>query len=200
MQGELERRRDAEVAAAAAHGPEEILILERARAGDLAVGQHEIDGLQVVERHAVLGQQPAEAAAEREAADAGRADDPAGRREAVHLRLAIEDLPERAALGLRRARRGIDVHAAHLRQVDHHAAVDGRAAADVVPAAADGDLEPLVARELDRVDDVGHAAALGDERGTLVDEAVVHAPHAVVGGVGGLDDPPGKCRGQLLCR
>ena len=49
----------------------------------------------------------------------------------------------------------IDVNAGHRRQVDHQAAVDRRAPRDVVTAAANRDFELLLARQLDRVDDVG---------------------------------------------
>ena len=69
------------------------------------------------------------------------ADDAAGRGQAVHLRFAIQLLPQHAALRARRARRDVDVDALHRRQVDHHAAVDRRPAGHVVPAAADGDFE-----------------------------------------------------------
>ena len=69
-----------------------------------AVGQHHLGGPQVVERQAVLRHQPAEAAAERQAGDPGAADDAAGRREPVQLRLAVELPPEDAALRAHGAR------------------------------------------------------------------------------------------------
>ena len=70
-----------------------------------AIGEDEIGRAQVVEREAVLRHQPADAAAERQSSDAGAADDAAGRGEAMQLRLAIQFLPQDAALGANRARR-----------------------------------------------------------------------------------------------
>ena len=49
----------------------------------VAVGGHELDAEQVVGGQAVLGHQPAEAAAEGEAGDAGRGDGAAGHGQAV---------------------------------------------------------------------------------------------------------------------
>ena len=67
----------------------------------------------------------------------------------------------------------------------------------VVAAAADGDFELQVARQLDGVDDVGHAAAARDQRRPLVDQAVMDFPGLVVAGVGRLEETPRKCRTQL---
>ena len=98
MRLELERRDDAEVAAGAAHGPEEILVLGRARPAQLAVGGDDVDREQVVDRQPVLAAQVADAAVERQAGDARRRHDAAGHREAEQLRLAVDVAPGRAAL------------------------------------------------------------------------------------------------------
>ena len=90
MEPELVRGHDAEVAAAAAHAPEEIFVLVLARLDEPAVGRDDVRRDQVVAGEAVLGRQPAVAAAEREAADAGRRHAPARRRQAEHLRVAVE--------------------------------------------------------------------------------------------------------------
>ena len=71
MRAELERRNDAEVAAAATQCPEQIRILRGVRSDHDAVGEHDISGQQVVDRQAVLAREIADAAAERQAADAG---------------------------------------------------------------------------------------------------------------------------------
>src|SRR5204863_9189807 len=71
MEGELERRDDAEVAAAAAQRPEQLGLLARRRRAHRAVGHDDARAQQVVDRHAVQARQPAEAAAEREAGYAG---------------------------------------------------------------------------------------------------------------------------------
>ena len=51
VQPVLERGDDAEVAAAAADGPEEIGVLGGARVDELAVGEHDVGAQQVVDRH-----------------------------------------------------------------------------------------------------------------------------------------------------
>ena len=97
MRLELEARHDAEVAAAAAQGPEEVGMLRRARPHLLSVGEHDVDRAQRVDREAVPPHQPADPAAERQPADA-RVRDLAGRdREAVLLRRGVELAEQGAA-------------------------------------------------------------------------------------------------------
>jgi hypothetical protein len=78
MQTKLESRRHAEVAAPAAESPEEFRILLGGRLDHGPVRRDYLGTDQVVARQAVLGGQVADAAAEREPADAGRAHDAAG--------------------------------------------------------------------------------------------------------------------------
>ena len=94
VQPEEERRDDAEVAAAAADRPEEVGVLVGARAHALAAREHDLRLEQVVDREPALAGQVAEAAAEREAADAGGRDDPARRREPVLVRSRASTSPQ----------------------------------------------------------------------------------------------------------
>jgi hypothetical protein len=71
----------------------------------------------------------------------------------------------------------------HRREIDHQAALDRPAAADVVTAPADGDFEVQRPRQLDGIGNVGGAVAPRNQRGPLVDQPVVHAPRVVVCGV-----------------
>ena len=82
------------------------------------------------------------------------------------------------------------MNAFHRRQVDHHAAVDRRAPGDIVAAAAHGDLELLLARQFDRVDDVGDTAAPGDQRRPLVDQPVMDFSGILVARIGRLEEHP----------
>ena len=66
----LERGHDAEVAAAAAQRPEQIGMLARAGVHLRAIGQHHVGADQVVDREPEAARQVADAAAEREPADA----------------------------------------------------------------------------------------------------------------------------------
>jgi hypothetical protein len=184
VQGVLQRRRDAEVAPAAADRPEQVRVLPGARADHAAVREDHVRRLQVVERQAVLRHQPAQSPAERQAGNSRAPDDAAGRREAMQLRLAVELSPQDAALGAHGARGDVHQNALHRRQVDHHARVDRRAARDVVAAAADRDLEAQRSRQGHGIDDVRDALATRDQGRTPVDQPVVHPAGVVVAGVG----------------
>ena len=109
----LERGNDAEVAAAAAEAPEEVRVLILAGGENLAIGRHQVDRDEVVDRGPVLSHQPADTAAQGEARDAGMGDDPAHRRQSVKLRLAVELAPEHAGLGPGGARRRVDPDPLH---------------------------------------------------------------------------------------
>ncbi len=63
--------------------------------------------------------EPAKAASEGEAADAGHRDDPEGGRQPERLRLVIELAQRQAPLGLRGSPHRIDPHTFHERQVEH---------------------------------------------------------------------------------
>ena len=66
--------------------------------GETAVGGDDVRRDQVVAGKAVLALEPADAAAERQARDAGGRDGAAGGREAERLRLAVELAPRQARL------------------------------------------------------------------------------------------------------
>ena len=81
----------------------------------------------------------ADAAAERQAADAGGGDDPARRRQAELVRGPVDLAPGAAAADAHRARRRVDLDVAQRREVDHDAVVADAEAAAVVAAAAHGE-------------------------------------------------------------
>ena len=117
-----------------------------ARGGDeLAVGQHHLHAEQVVDRQPALPRQVADAAAQRETADAGGRDDAGRDGQAEGVRRVIDVAPQRAAAGEHRLLLRIDAHVSHRRQIDHQPVVADAEAAGVVAAAADRD-EQLVAR------------------------------------------------------
>ena len=94
MQAVGERDDDAEVASASAHGPEQIFVLLSRRGAQLSVSGDDVHGEQVVAGQAVVPVEPAEAAAECQAGDAGHRDRTRGWS------------PARVLLWLRRTARG----------------------------------------------------------------------------------------------
>ena len=141
MQREPERGDDAEVPASASQRPEQVGVIAGRRPQDLALGGDHLGLHEIVDSEAVLAHQPADAAAEAEAADAGVADDAARGGQTVRLCLVVDISPQGTALDEGRALDRIDRNGAHRRQVDHDPVVAHRGAGDVVTAASYGDLE-----------------------------------------------------------
>ena len=147
---------------------------------DVAVGGDHLDLHEVVDGEPVLAHEPADAAAQGEAADAGVAHDAARGGQTVRLRLVVDVAPQGAALDVGRALDGIDRDGAHRREVDHDAVVAHRGAGHVVAPASYGDLEVTVAGEAHRRGHVGGAAAAGDQPRSSVDGAVPDGSGVVV--------------------
>jgi hypothetical protein len=80
----------------------------------------------------------------------------------MQLGLSIEFSPGDAALCAHGAAPGVNMDAFHRAQVDHDTAIDGRAARDVMTAAANGYFEPEPLRNVDGINDIRHTAASGN--------------------------------------
>ena len=200
VQPEHERRDDAEVAAAAADRPEQVGVLGRARVRARSVRQDDLGLEHVVDREPVPAAQIADPAAEREAADAGRADDAARRRHADRVGGRVNLPPGRPALDPNGAGVGVDLDAAHRPEVDHDAVVAAAEAAAVVSAAADGEQRVMPARKPDHRRHVVGGRAAGDHRRALVDHRVVQRASVVVARVGRADQLAGEARQLALAR
>ena len=164
VRAELERRDDAEVAAAAANRPEEIRLRRSSSQAHGPVRAHDARREQAVDREAVLAPHPPFAAAEREPRDAGFRHDPAGHHQASALRFAIHIAPEGSALHARHAGVRIHVNAAHAGEVDDHAAIAARVPRDRVAAAAHGHQQLVLPREVHGVHDIGRPRAADEQR------------------------------------
>ena len=208
MRLEQEARHDAEVAAAPAHGPEQVGMLALAGRHEAAVGKHHVDFEQVVDRQAVLAREVAGAAAERQPGHAGAPDDTERHREAERVGGMVYVGRRATRVHPHRLRLRIHAHALHQRQVDHQAVVAAGEPRAVVSAAANRDQQALVAALVDRGDHVRRVDAAGDHARLLVDHAVVEGTHGVVVGVASPDDAPAQallqggddlvCHGTLL--
>jgi hypothetical protein len=111
VEPKLDRRDDAEVSAAAAERPKELLVRHGARAVELPVGGHDLGADQIVDREPVLAHEPTQTAAEGETGDPGVRNRAACGCETVRLSLPIELTPQRAALRRNSSRRGVDTNA-----------------------------------------------------------------------------------------
>ena len=150
METVLERGDHTKVAPTATQPPEEVGVLGVTDHPDLAVGGDEIDGEQVIAGQAVFIPQPAEAAAQGEARNAGIGVGAPGRRQAERLGLAVKLAPLDAPLGAHRVSHRIDPHAFHQGQVDHQAAVADARASEAMRPAAHGHQQVVLTGEVDR--------------------------------------------------
>src|SRR5262245_11526521 len=131
----------------------------------------------------MLAHEPAEAAAEREPADAGVGNGTARRGEAERLGLVIELAPEHAAIGPNGAGARVDPDAFHRRQVENQATVIGAVARGAVAAAAQGQRQAVGSGEVDGLLHVGRAGRAHDEGWPAVDVTVPHAARRLVAGM-----------------
>jgi hypothetical protein len=134
---ELEGCDDTEVSAATTECPEKILVFGTAGGKHLALARDNLTGQQIVDGHAVLANQPADTAAEREAADAGLRNYAAGDREAEDVRFAIQVAERGPALYTNGGIYRVNMDRPHSGKIDDEAVVTESPAANVVSAAAD---------------------------------------------------------------
>src|SRR4029434_3895578 len=100
----------------------------------------------------------------------------------MRLRLAVEFTPGHSALRARCATDRINVNTLHERHVEHQPIVADGPAGDVMTAAADGQFEPVSARAVYSVNDVGVARAAANKCGPAIDHPFVSPPYLVVPG------------------
>src|SRR5215831_3810049 len=103
----------AEVTAAAPDAPEEVRVLAGADVAELAISGDDIGGNEVVTGQTVPARQPADAAAQGEAGDAGVGVGAAGGGQAKGLGLVVEFPPLDTALGSDGAPGGVNPDALH---------------------------------------------------------------------------------------
>ena len=199
VQPEHERGDDPEVAAAAAHRPEEILVVLGVRGHEATVGQHHVDAQEVVDGEPVGARQVADAAAEGQPADAGGRDEAARGGQAEGVGGVVDVAPACPALDADRACLRIHPDAVHPREVDDQTVVDGAQPRSAVPTAAHRQRQLLLAGEVDRGDDIGHVDAAGDQRRAPVDHAVVDLARLLVAGsVAGANQIAAHSRAEVL--
>ena len=180
MELERERRDDAEVPAAAADRPEEIRLTVRVALDNRPVGEHDRRRDEIVDREAIRAAHVADAAAERQTADARRADDSDRQRETVRVVATSTSFEQGAAADPRHLRGCVDFDLVHRRQVDHETVVDASEPAAVVTPAAHSDAQSALARERDRCRNIRLVRAVRNRGGVLVDHRVEEGARLVV--------------------
>ena len=149
---------------------------------------------QVVAREAALAIDPAAAAAQRVAADAGARHAPAGHRQAVLLGGRVDLAPGARRPPTRTVRASAStVDAVQPAQVDARRRPSHTAdAGDPVAAAVDRERHAVVARQADRGGDVVGVRAARDQGGPAIPHAVEHPAGVVVAVVAGAQSRPSK--------
>ena len=198
MQAEEKRRDDSEVAAAAAHGPVEVLIFLGAGGDEAAVGEHHVHGQKIIDGQAVGAAQVADSAAQRQARDAGGGNRAGRRGHAEGVRGVIHIAARASALGPRRARRRFDPHASHQGKVNDQAAIADPESAGVVPAAANRHQNILLASGVHGGDHICHVHTARDGSRPLVDHAVVNFPGCIIAPVRRSENLTPELRFQLI--
>lgn len=182
LESERERGHDPEVPAATPERPEEIRMFLLAGRDEGTVGGDDIGSAEVVACEPKGAHEPADAAAEGEARNAGSRRDPAGDGEAECLSLVVEIPVEDAGLQANRSRRGIDTDSLHAREIQHQAVVPQGRTCDVVPAGTHGQRDIPLAGEAQRGEHVGHAGAARDSGRSLVDHGVPEGARRIEAG------------------
>ena len=197
MQAELEIRHHAEVAAAAAHAPEQLGILAGAGMPEFSVRADHIDRLEVVDGHAEATRDSAEAAAQGQAADARVRHRSQRSDQALRHALEVHLSQQRAAGNRGTPRRRIDSHAAKSRQVDLHAAIAGRLTRMAVATAFHGHEQVVSARESHGRLHVLGVAGLSNEGRVLVEGRIEYLARLVIALVAGQQQRSSHLRGEL---
>ena len=185
---------DAKISAAAAQGPEEVLMLRRIGGHKAPVGQHDIRLDQVVNGQAVLAREIAVAAAERKAPNAGRRDDPGRYRQSKRMTGVIHVALRAARFRPHGAVRRVDAHPLHQGEVYHQPVIAAAQSGPVVAAAADGGEKIILPAKSHGGDHIGDIGTASDEKRPLVDHGVVQLAGLLVMLVTSLDQFAAQAR------
>ena len=180
MQLVLEFGDNAEVTATAADSPEQISILFAAHATYLAIGGYYFGGPDVVERQAVFAVQTTEAAAEREATNAGVRNNSSRGHETVFQGGRVQGDQQRTTLGVSALCLGIDGNGVHLREVNHQAVIADGFARPAMTAATNGNEQLSFTRESYCLTDIGGVQASGNQCRSFVVHAIPDRASSVI--------------------
>jgi hypothetical protein len=192
MGSEQEAGHDAEVSAPAPQSPQQVRILGFGSRDHAAIGENHVCLEQAVDGETVLAAEVAVSAAQRQARDAGRRDDPEGHRLTEGLGSVIDVASRAARAHSHRRLLGVDSHALHRRQVDDQAVIDAAETRTIVAAPANGDRELVLAAEIHGRDDIADIRTSSDEQRPLVDHGVVKFASLFIFGMAAPDQSAPK--------
>src|SRR5215216_7890504 len=146
----FKRGRDAEVATAASNRPEEIGVLRGVHGQKLTAGGDDIGREQTVDRHAVLAQQPADAAAKGCAGDAGGRNLAAWGGQVETRGFSADILPKGAGINAGNLLPWINANSGQARDVKGDTVFDQRVSGSAVTSRFDRKGQVVRLREIDR--------------------------------------------------
>ncbi len=198
MQTILEAGDDAEVTPTAAQCPEEIRVVIGIHMEQVAIRGDDVHRQQVVDGEAVLAHEIADAAAQRDAADAHRTRIAKPDREAMRARRGGDFRRRQARFGPHGRSIDIDLQPLHARQVEHDAAIRNAKTRHTVTAAADREFQACGARNRDDPRNVGGVRHLHDDGRAAVEAPIEDSARLIVAVSAGNMIVPVKKNGGLL--
>ena len=162
MSLEFERSDNAEISTSAAKRPEEIVVFRSAGSEHFAVGCDHLRRQQIVDRHPVFTNQPANTTSESQATNTSLGHDATGDSKPEDMRFSINIPKSRSALYSNSAGRMIHENGSHSGQVDHQTVVAERTTAYVVPATTNRRRQIVRPSEIDRGNHVSKTGAASD--------------------------------------
>jgi hypothetical protein len=185
---EFETSNNAEISTSTSYRPEQVIVLRNARGQHSSIGHYYLRRQQIVDRHSVLTNQPADPTSERQATNTGLRHYAARHREAEDVRFSIEVTKSGSALYSNSARPTIHENGSHAGQIDDQPVVAEPTTAYVVPAATNRRRQIVRASEIDRGNHVSNAGALSDHPRMFADTSIPDLTGLVVADIRWLEN------------
>src|SRR5579885_965177 len=129
-----------------------------------------------------------QASAEGKSSNAGSGNNPARHCQTKDMRGMIDITPRVTSSNAHRFRLGINLHIADEREVDDQAIITDSQPSGIVASAPYGNQEIVLARKVDRRNDVGHIRAVHNQSGMPVNHAVVDFTRCLISSISWLDE------------
>src|ERR1022692_3570124 len=193
---ELERNDNAEISTSAAERPKEIVVFGSAGGEHFAIGCDYLCRQQIVDRHPVFANQPANTTSESQATNTSLGHDATGNSKPEDMRFSINIPKSRSTLYSNSASRIIHENGSHSGQVDHQTVVAERTTAYVVPATTNSRRQIVRASEIDRGNHVSKAGASSDHPRMFADACIPDLTGLVVADIRWIENLTVKYRSE----